>query len=282
MPRQEVTIRYIDNGSRDDSAALVRRVLPWADVIELKENQGFSRAHNIGFHHCETEFVLTHDPDVEIRWPGVVQLLPAFADPTVGAVQGKLIRRYPPTPRVIDSAGIAQTLTLNGKERGANEEDQGQFAAPAYLLAVTGACGLYRLSALKAVAFREEIFDEDFFAYKEDVDLGWRLNRAGWKIKYLPIEMGIHNRTLGRRGFLSWGANPRTMYQRLANPRTRYSLRNWIWMIAKNASLGQELRHEIFVDVRLLVFFGLSLLYPPLLTVWLETAKGVPKMLAKR
>lgn len=289
IPADEVAIRYLDNGSTDDSVKLVRQMLLRADIVELKKNAGFSGAHNHGIALCDTPFVLVHDPDVAIDWPAIRQLLPAFADPSVGAVQGKLLRTKTTLDEktVIDSAGIVFTKALNGRERGANEIDREQFNSSADLLAVTGACSLYRVAALRQIAhgWRDgvlEIFDADFFAYKEDVDVGWRLKRAGYKSIYIPITMGHHQRTLGKRGFMNWGLNLRTIYQRLRSPRTRYSLRNWIWMLIKNITLRQDMMHELAIDARLLTFFCLSLLYPPLLTVWVEVFRGIPKMVAKR
>jgi len=285
----EAEICYIDNASTDGSVDVVRRVLPQARIMELPRNIGFAHAHNIGFSQCATPFVLTHDPDAEIDWNGIKKLLRTFSDPSVGAVQGKILRREGSSAgaAVLDSTGIILTRSLNGAERGSYEEDTGQYAERSAITAVTGACGIYRLEALKAVAHAREngvleIYDHDFFAYKEDVDLGWRLQRAGWSSVYVPIFMAYHQRTLGRRGSLNWGMSIPTIYARLQNPRTRYSIRNWLWMLAKNMTFAQDLKAEVFIDARLCAFFILSLLYPLLFGVWVETLEGMPRMLAKR
>jgi len=280
IPRREAVICYIDNASTDNSVQLVKAALPAAHIIELTENRGFAGAHNAGLADCATPLVLTLDPDLVVYWDGLKRLLSAFAKSEVAAVQGKIYRAH---GKVIDSAGIVQTLALNGRERGSSEIDRGQYEQPAKLLAVTGAGGLFRMTALKNVAEADgRVFDEDFFAYKEDVDLGWRLNNSGWEVIYLPILFGRHKRTLGREGIINWGVMPKQIIGRLKNPRTRYSLRNWVWMIAKNATLRQDIRAEIFIDARLILFFGFSLLYWPLLPVWPEIARGLPTMLRKR
>lgn len=285
VPLSEVIIRYIDNASTDNSVEIVKSAVPTADVIVLPKNLGFAKAHNIGFAKCTTPFVLTHDPDVNINWHGIKELLDSFSDERVGAIQGKLMRVkvHEDEEAIIDSAGIVHTLSLNGRERGAGEIDRGQFNMPAHVLAVTGACGLYRMSALKTVAYNgDEIFDNDFFAYKEDVDLGWRLNKAGFLCQYEPVAVGTHKRTLGRGSGANWGSNVGSFYKRLKSRRTRYSLRNYVWMVAKNATLSQLLWHDIFIEVRLLAFFALSLLYPPLFSVWREIWQNLPSMLRKR
>lgn len=292
IPNGEVVIRYIDNASTDNSVAIVRAALPQADIIELPENIGFAGAHNIGFTKCTTPFVLTHDPDVVLNWAGIQKLLAVFQNEKVGAVQGKLLRTKIANQilrqsaqndnNTIDSAGVIQTLTLNGKERGANEEDRGQYEKQEKLLAVTGACGLFRLAALQQIAHSPtEFFDADFHSYKEDIDIGWRLNRAGWQVLYVPVFAGTHARTLGRRGLFNWGLNPFTIWQRLGSQRTYYSVRNYIWMLAKNSTPMQLIWHAPFIAARLLILFLLSLLNWKLLAVWLPALRFLPKMLHK-
>ncbi|MBI4022071.1 MAG: glycosyltransferase family 2 protein [Candidatus Andersenbacteria bacterium] len=281
IPREAATVRYIDNASTDSSGLTVRRELPLAEIIELPENRGFAGGHNVGLERCRTPYVLILNPDAIVLWDGVEQLLSLFEDARVGAVQGKIFRDA--KQRILDSCGVEMTKSFNGRDRGAGEDDVGQFDREADIAAVTGAAGLYRLSALQAVAQQDgEIFDEDFFAYKEDVDLGWRLRRAGWRIVYRPVPMAVHRRALGAGTALGWSSRPRQLYRRLQDKRTYYSLRNWVWMLVKNITWREEMRAEIFIDARLLLFMGLSLLYWPLLRVWLDVLREMPKMLAKR
>lgn len=267
LPSDEVVIRYLDNGSTDESVVLVRQSLPQAEVIELGMNTGFAHAHNVGFRRVTTPYVLIHNPDLVIAWEGIKKLLHAFTDPTVGSVQGKLLRQG----KIIDSTGITLTRALNGADRGAGEEDRGQFEQQTDILAATGACALYRVAALKAVNY----FDEDFFSYKEDVDVGWRMRKAQWRSVYVPVFIGYHQRQLR-----AWRWS--NFYARLKDRRTRYSLRNWVWMLVKNVTWQQAMAAELFIDARLLAWLGLSFLYPPLFTVWWEILHGLPRMLAKR
>ncbi|OGY30797.1 MAG: hypothetical protein A3C02_00115 [Candidatus Andersenbacteria bacterium RIFCSPHIGHO2_02_FULL_45_11] len=320
IPSEQAVIRYIDNGSEDHSVEMVRDLLPNAEIIQLDANTGFARPHNLGFSKCTTPYVLTLDPDISLVWEGMEKLLNEMdKNPKLGAVQGKLYRRVPPpyeggvgggelqrlrrTPpnlplkrggAVLDSAGIVQTLALNGKERGSSEPERGQYEQPAALLAVTGGCGLYRMQALRAgktlgvnaktpsVEEASEIFDKDFFAYKEDVDLGWRLNKAGWEVGYIPVLVGYHARTMGRRGIFNWGITPAAISGRVSNMRSKYSLRNYTWMLAKNMTWKQEIIHAPFILIRLAVFFILSLFSPQLFAAWGEAHRGMGKILAKR
>lgn len=287
IPRDQVVIRCIDNASKDDSVEIVRRALPDADIVQLSSNRGYTGGHNVGLALCTTPFVLLHDQDVVIDWTGIKKLLEVFQGSSIAGVQGKVYRG---DTKILDSAGIRQTLALNGVDIGGNEEDRGQLENAREIFAVQGACALYRMDALLEVAQtrdgRDEevpdILDEDFFAYKDDVDLGWRLHQAGWKLLYHPIVMGQHARTLGKQGVGGWGLSPRNIAARLKTSRTRLSLRNYCWMIVKNTSIGQALLHSPFILLRMKVFFLMSVFYPPLFSVWKEVWQGIPRMLAKR
>lgn len=281
LPPDEVHIRYIDNGSQDASLEIVQDILPHADIVRLTTNVGFAGAHNIGFTHCTTPYVLTLDQDITVIWEGLRRLIGELdKNPKLGSVQGKLYRQG--GKKIIDSAGIIKTLALNGKERGANEKDVGQYETTANLFAATGGCAMYRMEAITKVAQGKEIFDEDFFAYKEDVDLGWRLNKAGWQVQYIPVLVGHHARTMGKRGIFNWGIAPTTIAQRVTNTRTRLSLRNYIWMLAKNMTFKDEVKHDLFIAIRLSIFFILSLFSPQLFSVWKEAFAGIHKMHGKR
>jgi len=272
-------IRVIDNASADDSLALVQAALPSADIVRLPENTGFAGGHNKGFRRCTTPFVLVLNPDVQVQWGGIAALLKHLANPAVGAVQGKLYRQG----LIIDSAGVMLTAAFNGRERGAGVADTGQYSEVAGIDGVTGACALYRLSALQAVAHpKGEIFDEDFWAYKEDVDLSWRLRRAGWKLLYVPVTVGTHPRSLRSESNLGWPASGAGMWRRLKDTRTRYSFRNWLWTIVKNATAADMLIHGPAIAARGLVLAGLSVLYWPAARAWSEAIAGMPAMVAKR
>ena len=264
LPQALGVVRVIDNGSQDGTVACVKMLLPQADLVVLPHNIGFARAHNLGFAKCTTEFVMTHDPDVTFNPESLPELLNSFDDETVAAVQGKLYRveQAPDERPIIDSAGIVHTATLNGRERGASEIDNGQYNATENVLAVTGAAGIFRITALEKIAYGggnlPEVFDEDFFAYKEDVDLGWRLNRAGFVCRY---EQAI---------------------RRIFSPRTRYSIRNYVWMLVKNISWKQEIAYGIPIAIRLAFMVAATVVFFPLFSIWLEVAEDIPTMIRKR
>jgi GT2 family glycosyltransferase len=268
----------IDNNSQDDSLQLVERFLPQADIIRLPKNTGFAAGHNVGFRRCTTALVAVLNPDVVIDWPGIQRVIAMFAEPAVGAAQGKLYRR----DKIFDSAGVVLTAAFNGRERGAGEIDMGQYDETDDIDATTGAFSVYRLAALKRVAFQGEVFDEKFWAYKEDVDLCWRLRRAGWQIRFVPVRAGWHQRSVKSEGPWGWSLQLAGIGRRLRDPRSRLSWRNWLWMMVKNATSREILIHSPAIGWRLIVICSLTLVYWPWLREWVNFWQGLPAMIARR
>jgi len=175
------------------------------------------------------------------------------------------------------------TRTLNGIDRGAGVADRGQYEEPAELAAVTGAAGIYRLQALREAAYGGlEVFDEKFWAYKEDVDLGWRLRLAGWRVVYLPVLTAYHTRAVGPQTAAAWSWQPQRLLARLRDRRTALSLRNWVWMLTKNMTFRTAPVYAAAAGVRLLAFAVITMVYWPLLPAWAETLRGIPAMLRRR
>lgn len=272
-------IRVIDNDSQDESVGLMKVNLPWAHIIRLPRNKGFAGGHNEGFVRCTTPYVAVLNPDVNLNWAGLYEAMRAFDNDKVAGAQGKLYRRG----RVLDSTGILMTAALNGRDRGAGEEDAGQYGSETAVDAVTGACSLYRLAALREVAGGGgEIFDEDFGSYKEDVDLGWRLRRAGWTVLYVPIATGSHRRSLKPESRWGWPVRWLGIRRRLKDSRSALSTRNWLWLLAKNATTHELISHSPAIAARLAVLLGLTLVWWPGMSIWVKTVAGLPRMIAKR
>jgi GT2 family glycosyltransferase len=113
-------------------------------------------------------------------------------EPGVGGIAGRLVR---PDGVTLDSCG--QVLTrwlLMVKDRGYDTPAAGAFESPARVLAACGAAMVYRRSALAAAAVQGEVFPRDYFAFWEDLDLGWRVGNAGWQVAYEPRARATHRR----------------------------------------------------------------------------------------
>ena len=195
--RQTVPVRVIvvDNGSEDDSVAVVRERFGHAvSVIALPENRGFGAAVNAGVRAGEGALVVLVNNDVECD-PGFAEALAApFADPRVGMAAGLLLR---PGRAAIDSYGIEVDATLSGFDRFAGAPWPATAVHARGLAGPSGGAAAYRRAALEEAG----PFDEALFAYMEDLDLALRLRAAGWRCAGAPGATGVHlgGATFGRR-----------------------------------------------------------------------------------
>jgi GT2 family glycosyltransferase len=227
----------IDNASSDHSVELVR---PHATrLIRNDANRGFAAAVNQGIAAGLGEFVLLINPDAFLTPTYIERLVQAFdaAGPQFGMATGKLLRGQGPeiTPtNIVDSKGIRMTRTGRHLDIGQGETDDRQPAAdkPTEIFGPSGAAAMYRTSFLRDVAIDGEVFDEDFFSYREDADLAWRGQLFGWRAIYIPQAVGYHVRrvTPARRGELPRFVNMHSVKNRfllrLKNEGAYLALRN--------------------------------------------------------
>lgn len=184
----------IDNASKDDIEHTVADGYPQAAFVRNATNLGFAGAHNQGFRMAETPYVAVLNPDTVLADDALATMLAALErETTVASVSPKLLK-HSLDSGMIDAAGLRATPTRQFLNRGEGEQDHGQYDAPGYVFGASGACAVYRMEALRSVRYKGEFFDEAFLAYKEDVDLSWRLLLAGWKHWYEPSARVAHER----------------------------------------------------------------------------------------
>jgi len=244
------------NSSTDGSAEYIRQNFPFVKMIEPGRNTGFAGGNNLAIRQSSGEFLQLVNPDLIMEPEYVQTMLGAFTDPKVAAATGKLLRYDFPhdlKTNIIDSTGITMSSSGRAKDRGQGQADQGQFDHHRDVFAVTGAAPMYRRSALEAVKFEDEYYDEDFLAYWEDVDLSWRLNRAGFKNVYVPEAVAYHGRAAGQsKGGYLHILNFIRHHRRLPAHIRRLNYRNHILMYLKNA----ERIHPTFIlrEIAMLVY----------------------------
>lgn len=221
-PNLEVIV--VDNGSVDRSIELVRQCWPAARVIENGGNEGFCRAHNAAIRASRGEYYLALNPDVQLL-PGFLErLVLAMEDsPARGAAMGKLLGPSSDDPPIIDAAGLMIDRRRHQYLRGRGEPDRGQYDTAEEIFGADGAAALYRRAMLEDVKIEGQYFDEQFFAYMEDVDLAWRARLLGWRCWYDPSAVATHVRTFqpGRRRARS-------------RPMRRMAVKNRYLMLLKN------------------------------------------------
>jgi GT2 family glycosyltransferase len=195
----DLDVVVVDNASVDDSAGLAR-TYPDVRVVENPTNVGFAPAANQGAALAVTagsEALLVCNFDVRLRSDYVTRATAALgADDRRASIQGKLLRTVadPQGRPVIDTTGHVAFRTRLFRNRGEGGVDDGRFDTPEPVFGVSGAVALYRLAALDDVAVEGRAFDDDLFAYWEDVDIDWRLALRGWTCWYEPGATGWHER----------------------------------------------------------------------------------------
>jgi GT2 family glycosyltransferase len=195
---QNYEVIIIDNGSGDGSAEMAEELgksYPVSlKVIRNRENRGFCGANNQGFAESNAPLValLNNDAEAQPDWLVALQTT-SGQDPEIGMVASKILVWE--DPKRIDKAGHLIYPDGQNRGRGTGQTDHGQFDKVEEVLWPDGCAALYRREMLEDVGG----FDEDFFAYADDAELGLRGRIAGWKCLYSPAAVVLHHRgaTLG-------------------------------------------------------------------------------------
>ncbi len=172
----------VDNGSTDGSLELMRD-RPDVRVLALGENTGFAFASNRGIEAaeaCDAVAMINTDIELEPDWLARMEAR-LQAEPGCAAVACKMVDLA--DPALLYDAGDALRRDGVCEQRGRFRRDDGRWDAPGEVFAACAGAALYRRDAVLALGG----FDERFFAYLEDVDLGLRLRLAGWRCAYEPV-----------------------------------------------------------------------------------------------
>jgi N-acetylglucosaminyl-diphospho-decaprenol L-rhamnosyltransferase len=237
----------VDTGSHDDTVAAVRRVHPQVQVLAL-ENVGFGRAANAGVRRTAADVVVVCNADVRFEAGSVEVLARRLADdPSVAAAGPEVrypdgrhqasARDVPSLPTAVGHAVFSRVWRANPWTRRyrRTDADPGRARDADWL----SGCAL----AIRREAF-EDVggFDPAYFLYVEDVDLGVRLRRAGWRLRYEPDARVVHRvgASTGRRRAWAVSTHARSLDRyygrylgrgllgRLARPLVRAGLAAWV------------------------------------------------------
>ncbi len=250
-------IVFVDNHSSDDSAAWVNEQFSDIQVISNPDNWLFSRANNEAIRQIECDYVVLLNNDVAVSDDWLAPLIMyAEASSRVAALQPKILqfKRREHFEYAGACGGFLDRLgypLARGRIFEHTEEDSGQYDTPAKIDWASGAALLLRRSALDKVG----LLDEFFGLHMEEIDLCWRLRRAGYEIGVVPESKVFH---------IGGATLARTSHRKLY-----YNIRNSILMLYKNLSPAQF--RTVFFQ-RIILDYSIGL-------VWLLTGKW-PQALA--
>ena len=215
---RDAKILVVDNGSTDGSAEFIRDEFPEAVLIALPANLHFARGTNAGVEVAlqdpACEFVVTLNNDTRSDPEFLAGLVKAAAEERVGMVAAKLL--FMDRPTILNTTGICPTRDGSGVDRGWNQRDDGQFDRETDVFAPTAGAALYRRTLFERVG----LFDRDFVAYYEDLDLAWRARLAGWETRFAPRAVVYHKYSASSSYQSAW--------------KTYQGERNRIWNLVQN------------------------------------------------
>jgi len=184
-PRQELLV--VDNASRDHSIELIRRLAPQARILPQPANLGFAAAVNHGIREARGEWVAVLNNDTEVGAGWLAACLEAIGRHPDASFLACRILDLQDRSRVY-SAGDCFLRAGLGYRRGQEQPDGVEYGREIPIFSACGCAALYRKAALEVA----HGYDELFFAYLEDVDLGLRLQAAGAAGYYVPGALVYH------------------------------------------------------------------------------------------
>ena len=222
-----------DNGSTDDSCAMLRREFPEVGLITLPENYGFAEGYNRALRGLKAEFYLLLNSDVEVENGWLEPLLEYMdAHPETAACQP--ILRSQRQPESFEYAGAAGGMVdcygypyCRGRVFDTVEQDHGQYDDIVPLLWATGAALMVRRADWEAAGG----LDGRFFAHMEEIDFCWRLRTRGRGVVCVPQSRAYHvgGASLAqgnpRKTFLNFRNNLLMLYKNLPEADLRKVMR---------------------------------------------------------
>ena len=228
----------VDNCSSDGSCAFVASSYPWVHMIELPENFGFCKAVNEGIKASRAPYVLLLNNDIEVTPDFIEEMLAAIRRHKKAFSCAARMIQFHDRDRLDDAGNYYCALGWayargKGKDIHTYEKEEKIFASCA-------GAAIYRRKIFEKIGY----FDEEHFAYLEDMDVGYRARINGYENWYAPKAMVYH-------------VGSGTSGSRYNHFKTRYSSRNNVYLIYKNMPLLQIILNLPF----LIVGFGTKLLF---------------------
>lgn len=266
-------IWFFDNASTDGSVELVEARYPTVRVAKHDRNLGYSIPVNEGIRRSSGEYILVLNVDIVLEdafIEEIVKSLKKFL--TAGWGCGKLLK--------LTESGKSERIDCLGhhmtRSRYAIGIDHSRPFSSSYdiedqfVFGASACAAIYKRKMLEDLKINGEYFDENFFAYFEDVDVDWRAQQRGWKCVYAPKAVGYHMR--GGSGLISQ-----------ADILACYLSNRWL-MIIKNDTLNHFIQDIVPFAKRVLHdFYTYGHINPRALYLAIKRfIKYLPKMLKKR
>ena len=228
----------VDNGSRDGSQEFIRNYREKVDfpivLIENSQNLGFVEAVNQGISKARYDYIFSLNNDTVVEKSAILELLNLLnTEERIFSVSSKMVQFN--NPELIDDAGDDYTLLAYTKKRG-NNQNLNKFIEVSEVFSSCAGAALYRKDLLEELGG----FDSEFFAYMEDVDLGYRARINGYKNLFCPNAIVYH---IG-------SATTGSQYNEF---KVRLAARNNVWVVYKNLPIPQKIVNVLFLFLGFLI-----------------------------
>jgi len=209
LPADQYEVLYIDNGSRDRCGDLVREQYPRARVLTLERNEGYAEGNNIGFRNTTGSLAVFLNEDTVVHRSCLRELIDAMrSSPQIAAGHANVIQPWYPEYRGIETRA-ASTVAYTSEVNRLGYIGYKRLPTSDRLydtLFLHGVCIVLRRSVGEELGY---VFDRDFFAYAEDLDLGLRVRALGYRSVAVPRAVVYHKHRL--QAGLSWGTATKTV-----------------------------------------------------------------------
>jgi GT2 family glycosyltransferase len=279
----DIEIIVVDNGSEDGSNDVIRQRYPQVRIVETGKNLGFAAGNNLGIRLAAGEYIVVLNNDCELENGCIHAMKKAIEkDGKYGACASKIYLLY--DDGLLDAAGIV--VYPDGLSIGRGRLEQADlYDREEEVFFSSGCCSMYRKEMLDDIRLGDDYFDEDFFMYGDDTDLGWRARLRGWRCVYAPHARLYHAHSAASGSY--------------SHLKAFHVERNRIWILMKYFPLVLILYGQFFTVAR--YFFqaygalagkGASGAFTEehsrgdllkvLFRVYCSALKGLPKMWKKR
>jgi len=225
-----LNVILVDNNSQDKSVEFIKNNYPEFTLIENPENIGFAAAVNQGIKAANSEYILLLNNDVQLEVDAISNLLKCIKkDENIFAVSSKIIQSNDRTK--MDDAGDEYTI-MGWTRRVGYGKSPDKYTEEKEIFSACAAASIYRRSVFEEIGY----FDENFFAYMEDVDISYRARIHGYQCLYCPDAAVYHV------GSASSGSRYNEFKIRLA-------ARNNVYVPYKNMPWPQLILNGIFLFI---------------------------------
>ncbi len=204
----EIEVFVVDNASQDETCAMVRKHYPQVNLIQNKTNLGFTKANNQAIRVANGKYILVLNPDTIIRPKALTNMLDFIKEnPRCGALGPRLLnpngslqlscRSFPNLRTQLYTTLFLDVLFPKSKLFGQYLMSYWPHDELKEVDQPMGAAVLFRKETLDQVG----LFDENIFVFQDEVDLCYRIKRAGWKIFFTPESQIVH---YGGQSFKQW------------------------------------------------------------------------------